>query len=133
MRGVPVVQAIIRSFSTVIDRENFGRSDFRKMLEAMKGERLIGLFPEGTTRARVDAKAGAVHFARLTGKRILPVNIKSDGPYPPKYPFGLPRLSVSIGEPFDVSDLGSEVGEAGTRSEQMQRMSERLMVRVDNA
>jgi len=133
MRAMPVLRPIIRLFSTVIDRENFGRSDFRKMLEAMKGERLIGLFPEGTTRARVDAKAGAVHFARLTGKRILPVNIKSDGPYPPKYPFGLPRLSVSIGEPFDVSDLGSEVGEAGTRSEQMQRMSERLMVRVDNA
>jgi len=103
------------------------------MLAAMKGERLIGLFPEGTTRAEVDAKAGAVHFAQLTGKRILPVNIQSDGPYPPEYPFKLPRLSVSIGEPFDVSDLAVAVGEEATRSEKIQRMSEQLMVRVDNA
>lgn len=133
MRDVPLVRSVIRAFSTIIDRENFGRGDFRKMLAAMKNERLIGLFPEGTTRAEVDAKAGAVHFAQLTGKRILPVNIRSDGPYPPEYPFRFPRLSASIGEPFDVSDLAAEVGETTTRSEQMQRMSEHLMIRVDNA
>ena len=133
MRSVPVIRSVIRAFSTIIDREHFGRSDFRNMLAAMKGERLIGLFPEGTTRAEVDAKAGAVHFAQLTGKRILPVNIQSDGPYPPEYPFKLPRLSVSIGEPFDVSDLAVAVGEEATRSEKIQRMSEQLMVRVDNA
>lgn len=133
MRGVPGVRAVIRAFSTSIDRENFGRSDFRKMLTAMKTEKRIGLFPEGTTRARVDAKAGAIHFARLTGKRILPVNITSVGPYPPDYPFGLPQLRVSIGEPFDVSELTSARETAVSRSEQVRQMSEQLMARVDNA
>jgi 1-acyl-sn-glycerol-3-phosphate acyltransferase len=133
MRGVPVIRSVIRAFSTIIDREHFSREDFRKMLAAMKREKLIGLFPEGTTRAHVDAKAGAIHFAKLTGKRILPVNIKSEGPYPPEYPFRFPRLTVSIGKPFDVSELRAEDCEVTTRSEQYQQMSEQLMLRVDNA
>ena len=105
MRGNPLVQSLIRTFSTIIDRENFSKSDFRSMLTAMKRERIIGLFPEGTTRAQVDVKAGAIHFARLSGKRLLPVNIIHDGPYPPHYPFRFPRLTVSIGESFTVSSL----------------------------
>lgn len=133
MRGVPIVQSVIRMYSTIIDRENFGRNDFRKVLTAMKQHRIVGLFPEGTTRGRVDAKAGAIHFARLSSKRILPVNIKATGPYPPKYPFRFPRLTVSIGEPFSISDLQADGGDGETRAEQHRRMSEQLMLRVDNA
>ncbi len=133
MRGIPLIQPIIRTFSTIIDRENFGRDDFRKMLTAMKKERLIGIFPEGTTKRRADAKAGAVRFAKMTGKRILPVNIISDGPYPPEYPFRFPRLTVSIGESFDVSELGRDESDAESRAGLYQQMSDELMLRVDNA
>jgi 1-acyl-sn-glycerol-3-phosphate acyltransferase len=129
----PLVQPIIRSFSTIINRESFSRDDFRRMLEAMKRERIIGLFPEGTTRERVDAKAGAVHFAQLTGKLILPINITAVGPYPPHYPFKFPRLTASIGEPFDVSELSVDETSGQTRAEKYQKMSEQLMRRVDNA
>ena len=132
MRGNPLMQPIIRTFSTIIDRENFGRSDFRRMLTAMKRERLIGLFPEGTTREQVDVKAGVIHFAKLSGKRILPVNIASSGPYPPNYPFRFPRLTVSIGESFTVSELYDK-NDADSRVEQYKQMSEQLMLRVDNA
>ena len=133
MHGIPVVQSIIQTFSTIIDRENFGRNDLRKVLAAMKQHRIIGLFPEGTTRGRVDAKAGIIHFARLSGKRILPVNIVATGPYPPNYPFRFPRLTVSIGESFTVSDLQTDEIDGRTRAEQHRQMSERLMLRVDNA
>ena len=133
MRGNPLLQAIIRTFSTIIDRENFGRSDFRRMLAAMKRERLIGLFPEGTTRDQVDAKAGVIHFAKLSGKRILPINISHSGPYPPKYPFRFPRLTVSIGESFIVSELCGNGTDENSRAERYQRMSDQLMLRVDNA
>jgi len=133
MRGVPVVHSIIKMFSTIIDRENFSRNDFRKVLTAMKQHRIIGLFPEGTTGASVDAKAGAIHFARLSGKRILPVNIKATGPYPPNYPFRFPRLTVSIGESFAISDLQADETDGRTRAEQHRQMSEQLMLRVDNA
>lgn len=133
MRGNPLIQPILRTFSTSIDREGFRRKDFRNMLLAIKKERLIGLFPEGTTRAAVDAKAGAVHFAKLSGKEFLPVSIASRGPYPPKYPFRYPRLTVSIGQPFCVADLEDGDGNKLSRAARYQRMSERLMARVDNA
>jgi 1-acyl-sn-glycerol-3-phosphate acyltransferase len=133
MRGNLLIQPIIRMFSTIIDRDHFGKSDFQRMLTAMKRERLIGLFPEGTTREQADAKAGVIHFARLSGKRILPVNIISTGPYPPQYPIRFPRLTVSIGESFTVSDLRSAEDSAHTRAEQHQMMSGQLMRRVDNA
>ena len=128
-----LVRPILRTYTTMIDRENFGKGDFRRMLASMKRERLIGIFPEGTTRRRGDAKAGAVHFAALTKKELLPVNIAADGSYPPKYPFGFPRVTVSIGVPFSVEALGEQSGVTGTRSEQVREMSERLMLRVDNA
>ncbi|MCK4571022.1 1-acyl-sn-glycerol-3-phosphate acyltransferase [Candidatus Bipolaricaulota bacterium] len=133
MHGNPLVQPLIRMFSTIIDRENFNRSDFRRMLAAMKRERLIGLFPEGTTQGQVDAKAGVIHFAKLTGKRILPVNIIATGSYPPNHPFRFPRLTVSIGESFVVSDLQVDENDESTRAEQYQQMSEQLMLRVDYA
>ncbi len=132
MRGNPIVQPVIRTFATIIDRDNFSRGDFRKMLEAMRRERIIGLFPEGTTKKQVDAKTGAVHFAKLTGKQFLPVNITSRGPYPPEYPFRFPRLTVSIGEPFSVDDICVD-DETRSRTERYQLMSEQVMLRVDNA
>jgi len=133
MRGNPLLQPIIRTFSTIINRENFGKSDLRRVLAAMKSERLIGLFPEGTTREQGDAKAGVIHFAKLSGKRILPVNISSWGPYPPKYPVRFPRLTVTISESFMVSELCSEDGRSESRAVQYQQMGEHLMLRVDNA
>ena len=133
MRKVAAVRPLIRTFSTIIDRENFSRSDFRRMLEAITREKLICLFPEGTTRKQVDAKTGAVRFAIMTGKKLLPVNIDAQGPYPPRYPFGLPRITVSIGEPTSVDDLKQGIAEDTARSELSRLMSERLMQQVDNA
>ena len=133
MRSFALVQPVIRTFSTIIDRENFGRSDFRKMLEAIKRERLVGLFPEGTTRKQVDAKAGAVRFAMMTGKKLLPVNIVPKGPYPPRYPFGMPRITASIGQPVTIADLRDGIDESLGKSQVARLMSDRLMEVVDNA
>ncbi len=133
MKSNPLVQPLIHAYSTIIDRENFGKSDFRRMLEAVRTERLVAIFPEGTTRKQVDAKAGAVYFASLVGKAIVPVNIRSQGPYPPKYPFRFPRITVSIGEPVTIEALERDVSEAGCRSEKLRAMSDRLMECVDRA
>ena len=133
MKNVPILRSLIRAFSTVIDRENFTKSDFRKMLEAVRREQLIGLFPEGTTKRRVDASAGAVHFAALAKKDFLPVNIRAEGAYPPRSPFRFPRVVVSIGMPFPVSALNGDGPADEARSERYRRMSLRLMERVDTA
>jgi len=130
MKSNPLVQPLIRAYSTVIDREHFGLADFRQVLDAVGRKRLVFIFPEGTTRHRVDAKGGAVYFASAAGKRILPINIRAVGPYPPKYPFQFPRVTVSIGAPIAVADLE---GEADVRrSEKLRDMSERLMKKVDS-
>ena len=131
MKSNPLVQPLIRAYSTVIDRERFGLADFRQMLDAVGQKRLVFIFPEGTTRHRVDAKGGAVYFASAAGKRILPINIRAVGPYPPKYPFRFPRVTVSIGAPIAVADLEGE-GDV-RRSEKLRDMSERLMKKVDCA
>jgi len=132
MKGNVLVQAVVRTFATIIDRENFSKSDFRRMLTAIKHERLIGIFPEGTTRKRVDAKAGAVHFASIVGKDFLPVDIRPEGPYPPRYPFRFPRVTVSIGTPVSVDELSEGIDAGVPRSERYRLLSERLMQRVDN-
>ncbi len=131
MKSNPLVQPLIRAYSTVIDREKFSVADFRRMLETVRRERLVFIFPEGTTRHRVDAKGGAVYFASAAGKRILPINIRAVGPYPPKYPLRFPRVVVSIGLPIAPEELVRT--EESRRSEKLHDMSEQLMERVDSA
>jgi len=133
MKGNVVLQAVIRVFATVIDRENFSRSDFREMLAAIRRERLIGIFPEGTTREEVDPKSGAVHFASMAGKAFLPVDIRAEGPYPPKYPFGFPKVTVSIGSSVSIDELSDGIDADVPRAERYRLLTERLMQRVDNA
>jgi 1-acyl-sn-glycerol-3-phosphate acyltransferase len=133
MRANLLFQPLLRIYTTIIDREKFGKSDFRRMLESIRQERLIGIFPEGTTRQKVDAKAGAVYFAELAQKAILPINIRVRGAYPPRYPFGFPKVIVSIGAPVDVATLDAETGSGEPRSRRLREMSERLMELVDHA
>lgn len=131
LKAVPIVQPLIRAYSTIIDRDRFTLADFRRMLDAVRREKLVLIFPEGTTRLRVDAKGGAVYFASAAGKRILPINIQAVGPYPPKYPFRFPRITVSIGRALDPEELGT--GQEGARADRLREMSDELMARVDRA
>jgi 1-acyl-sn-glycerol-3-phosphate acyltransferase len=133
MKANLLLRPLLGVYATIIDREKFGKSDFRRMLESIRKERLIGIFPEGTTRRKADAKAGAVYFAELAQKPILPVNIRVRGEYPPKYPFGFPRVTVSIGLPVDVRTLDQEVAADEPRAERLRVMSERMMELVDHA
>lgn len=127
----PLFHLLIKLYATAIDRDHFSRADFRRLLDAVQRERLIGIFPEGTTKAGADAKAGAIHFARLSGKELVPVNIKAEGPYPPRYPFRFPRVTISIGRPVPVTALDDGTGTG--RVERERRMSQRLMELIDAA
>lgn len=128
----PVFRPLLHLFSTTIDRDNFGKEDFRRVLETMRKERLIGIFPEGTTRAEAAAKSGVIHFARLTHKLILPVNMKATGPYPPRYPFRFPRMTVSIGRAISLHQLESEIVKLPERaSERSAVLTKRLMQHIE--
>ncbi len=127
----PVFMPFVRLFSTTIGRENFTRDDFRRTLKSFRNERIIGIFPEGTTRSRGDAKAGAIRFARHTEKELLPVRVEARGPYPPRYPFHFPQVTVSIGKTFSVSDLEAEIAPTEGRANHNLLLSKRLMERID--
>lgn len=127
----PLFRPLLKLFTTVIDRDNFSKTDFRSILESFRRERLIGIFPEGTTKDVADTKAGAIHFARLTNKKLLPVNIAIRGPYPPRYPFAFPRMTISIGKAFSLSELEADLVCADGRAGQNRLLSTRLMERVD--
>jgi len=124
---------LVRVFTTVIDREHFSKTDLRRVLAAVSRERIIGIFPEGTTRKRVRSKSGVIHFAKRAGKALLPVNILTSGPYPPHYPFHFPQITVSVGKPFHVSELEVEQNEDRQHPERYRELSEQLMKRVDAA
>ncbi|UCF09410.1 MAG: 1-acyl-sn-glycerol-3-phosphate acyltransferase [Candidatus Bipolaricaulota bacterium] len=131
-RKVPLAMPLIHIYSTVIDRDNFRLADYRRLRTAVHRERLVAIFPEGTTRRAVDPKEGAVHFARISGKPLLPINIQPQGPYPPKYPLGFPRVTVSIGEPITVEELEDAAAcDPGSDGQGKGSLSDELMARID--
>lgn len=130
----PIFRPLLSLFSTIIDRDNFGRDDFRRVLSMMRKERLIGIFPEGTTKGTATAKTGVIHFARLTRKLILPVQLKADGPYPPRYPFRFPRITVSIGHAVSILDLERGISVLPEKSrERSSALTKHLMELIDAA
>ena len=74
---------------------------------------------------------GAIRFARLTEKELLPVRIEARGPYPPRYPFHFPRVTVLIGKALSVLDLEAEIGPTEGRENRNLLLSKRLMERID--
>ncbi len=129
-----IFRPLLRLFSTTINREDFSKSDLRRVLDMMRKERLVGIFPEGTTRLEGDAKPGVLHFARRTRKLILPVQLKSEGPYPPRYPFGFPRVTILIGKAVSLAELEKEVEVLPKKpSQRVSVLTKRLMERIDAA
>lgn len=121
----------IKAYAIPVDRENFRKSEFRRVLKAIEEERIVGIFPEGTTKGVAAPRIGAVRFAERTGQRVLPVNIVAQGPYPPKYPFCFPKVEVWIGELFHIEDLKAELSLDLGKDERDLQISVLMMERVD--
>ncbi|HIE47857.1 TPA: 1-acyl-sn-glycerol-3-phosphate acyltransferase [Candidatus Bipolaricaulota bacterium] len=128
----PLFAPLVWGFATVIDRDAFGLRDFRKALRAAKRNRLIGIFPEGTTRPGAKPKPGAIRFAELLGRPLIPVNLVPHGPYPPRPPFGFPKMEVRFGTPFPVEELSQGLPSDLPKPERYRLLAERLMERIDS-
>ncbi|KUK27056.1 MAG: 1-acyl-sn-glycerol-3-phosphate acyltransferase [Acetothermia bacterium 64_32] len=129
----PLFAPFVWGFATVIDREAFSARDFRKAIRAAERNRIIGIFPEGTTRPGAKPKPGAIRFAELLGRPLIPANIIPHGPYPPSYPFGFPRVEVRFGRPLTVEELAQGLPPDISRKERYRILSQRLMERIDTA
>lgn len=127
----PFIGLFVKIYAIPIDREHFGRSDYRRVLEAIESQKLVGIFPEGTTKGSPLPRVGAARLAERTGQKFLPVNIVAHGPYPPQYPFRFPRVEIRIGRPFYLEDLIRGLPAGLERSERYERLSLMLMEWVD--
>ncbi len=126
----PFFYPFVKGFAIPIHRENFGREDYRKILEAIFSDRLVGIFPEGTTRPTDQIRLGTIRFAEYSQREFLPVRLEANGPYPPRYPFGFPRITAWIGRPFGLQELERDLPTL-SRRERYERLARRLMERID--
>lgn len=131
----PFFYPFVKGFAILINREHFSREDYRRVLRAIEAERIVGIFPEGTTKPTNRIRLGAIRFAEHTGREFLPVRLEAEGPYPPRYPFHWPKITAWIGKPFHLSDLEKDLGVGGRirRHEHYERLVQLLMERIDRA
>ena len=129
----PILYPFIKHFTIPINRDNFGKSDFRKIASALDDGRFVAIFPEGTTRRSADVRLGVVRFAERAEVPFVPVRLLSDGPYPPDYPFGFGRVTARIGAPFDLAALGGDVEGLDERPKRQRDdvRAQALMARID--
>jgi len=133
----PVLAPLVWAFAAAIDRDAFGVRDFRRAMAAAARARLLGIFPEGTTRPGAQPKPGAIRFAEHLGYPLVPVNLVAHGPYPParflRIPVRLPRIEVRIGPPVTVDELAREMSADLRRSDRHRVLTQRLMERIHEA
>jgi len=129
----PLLRPLIKNFTIAIDREHFRLQDYRRISQALEADKIVGIFPEGTTRNTETIGSGVARFAERSGRPILPIRIAARGPYPPKYPFGLPRIDIWIGRSFRLAELESELDRTSSRQERYAQLSRALMQRIERA
>ena len=127
-----LLRPFVNGYAITIDREHFKKSDFVKVLSALKEGKIVCIFPEGTTKQGAPIHSGVVRFARRAERDFLPVNFRASGPYPPKYPFWWPKLDIFIGRPFDLRDLEFDLNGVEAPHERENKLSHLLMHRVDS-
>ena len=89
----------------IIDREKFSMASLHKIVDVLKQEKAVVIFPESSVNHGEEVqkyKSGFVLMALLSKKPILPVCIiKRERWYQ--------RIKIVIGEPIDVSKLCSPI------------------------
>ncbi|MBS7263231.1 MAG: 1-acyl-sn-glycerol-3-phosphate acyltransferase [Eubacteriales bacterium] len=91
---------LFRQFHCIpIDKNNFGMGSFRAIIDELKKDEVVSLFPEGKVNdgsgELAAFKSGVVLMALRSGKPIIPIYVR-----PKKHWYE--RLRVMIGEPIRV-------------------------------
>ena len=98
----PIKRFWFKNFHCIeIDRENFGMSVFHKIIDYLKADKVVSMFPEGhlTKNEEVQKfKSGMVLMAVTAKKPIIPIYIKVRKNI-------LKRQYIIIGEPINPAEL----------------------------
>ncbi|MBS3786598.1 1-acyl-sn-glycerol-3-phosphate acyltransferase [Candidatus Bipolaricaulota bacterium] len=100
----PIFSLPVRTYSTTINRDKFGKKDLINMLKTFKQKGPICVFPEGTTSEDSAPKSGTVRLAEKTNRRFLPLKIEYDRS-PTEFPFFFAPAKLTIGPPIDLEKL----------------------------
>ena len=102
----PVFSLPVKTYSTTINRDDFGKKDLKKMLKAFHRPGPICVFPEGTTSEGSPPKSGTIRLAEKTNRRFLPLKIEYLRS-PTEFPFFFAPAHLKIGKPLDLEELKS--------------------------
>ncbi|MFP3952659.1 MAG: lysophospholipid acyltransferase family protein [Candidatus Acetothermia bacterium] len=111
----PVFAVPVRTYSTTINRDNFGKEDLLKMLRVFQSDDLLCIFPEGTTQDGVEPKSGTVRLAEKSNRTFLPMKIELSRS-PLQFPFLFAPVNVVIGKPITFPELKEMAVEKRARS-----------------
>jgi 1-acyl-sn-glycerol-3-phosphate acyltransferase len=100
----PIFSIPVRTYSTTINRDDFGKNDLIKMLRAFNRKGPICVFPEGTTSEGSPPKSGTVRLAEKTDRRFLPLKIEYSRS-PTDFPFFFAPAQLTIGKPIDLEEI----------------------------
>ena len=100
----PIFSIPVRTYSTTINRDDFGKNDLIKMLRAFNRKGPICVFPEGTTSEGSPPKSGTVRLAEKTDRRFLPLKIEYSRS-PTDFPFLFAPAELTIGKPIDLEEI----------------------------
>lgn len=110
-----------------VDKENFSMNSFHKVLERLKKDQLVSIFPEGGLNASNEIsafKSGATLMAIRAKKPIIPVYLERQEKWPQK------RICI-VGEPINPLDYCSStptMQEINNFSEILKQKEEELKV-----
>lgn len=138
LKGATLTRVVMEALDTIPIRPNSPDVEaLKRAVESLKTGKSVLIFPEGTrsrTGRLLRAKRGAGLIARRSGvpivpialtgtEQFLPIDEKNMGGEKPHHA----RVTVTIGQPFSVSDLeiGSAVGE-----DERQAVADAMMRRV---
>ena len=100
-------------FTVPIDRQNFSKSDFRRVCRAVESGDVLGIFPRGTTKDEGEWHPLVAVLARKYDLPILPIRIIYKGPRRniKAYLMRRTNIAVIIGRAFKINDLGGAAKE----------------------
>lgn len=108
--AVPALGPVITALGVLsLDREAGGVAALRGALRALKDDRCIGIFPEGTRNfdGQAQGKGGAALLGSLSGAPIVPAAIAGSQNMRPFH-----RISVTYGEPLVIERVRKADGDA---------------------
>lgn len=125
----PIGAFLVSGYGSIkVNREKPGREQIERIMEALRRDAVIGVFPEGTRNSGtlMRAKPGIALMAAQAGAPIVPVAITgSDKLFRFPSVLGRPRVVVRIGEPFTLPSLEGSIGRA-----QLSALSDMVMQRI---